>query len=328
MKHSRRALLAALTVMTTLALVDRSAAQEGSYPSRPISIIVPAPPGGVVDVVARLVGDRLAEVLKTSVVIENKPGAGGTLGAMTAARAKPDGYTLMVGGGATQIFGPAMYAKPGYDGQKSFVPVAQFSSGPLVVVVDAKSKAQDLRGLIAELKSAGDKANYGNNGNGSLPHLSGELFKRAGDLQYVQVPYRGGPEVVAALLGGDLAFSINHIPVVKGALDGGRLRALATTGGQRASGFANLPTVAEAGMTGFEATAWFGLFAPAGTPASVVEALSQAVATVLKRDDVRERLVAQGDEVAYRNPRDFTAYIQAETARWTPLIKAARITAE
>ena len=328
MKTSRRAVLAAAAATLMLAAAGPSGAQEAPYPSRPITLIVPAPPGGVVDVVARLVGERLAEVLKTSVVVDNKPGAGGTLGAATAARAKPDGYTLMVGGGATQIFGPAMYAKPGYDGQKSFVPVAQFSSGPLVVVVDAKSKAQDLRGLIAELKAAGDKASHGNNGNGSLPHLAGELFKRANDLQYTQVPYRGGPEVVTSLLSGDLAFSINHIPVVKGALDGGRLRALATTGAQRSPGFANLPTVAEAGVAGFEATAWFGLFAPAGTPAPVVDTLSQAVAEVMKRDDIRARLVAQGDDVAYRNPRDFAAHIQAEGDRWTPLIKAARISAE
>jgi tripartite-type tricarboxylate transporter receptor subunit TctC len=325
MTISRRSLLAAAVCAVAPGPV---LAVDATYPTRPITLVVPAPPGGVVDVVARLIGDRLAEALKTTVVIDNKPGAGGTLGAAVASRAAPDGYTLMVGGGATQVFGPAMYAKPGYDAQKGFVPVAQFSSGPLVVLVDAKDPAKDLASLIAALKAAGPKANYGNNGNGSLPHLAGELFKQVNGLQYMQVPYRGGPEVVTSLLGGDLTFSINHIPVVKPALDGGRLRALATTGAVRSPAFPNLPTVAEAGISGFEATAWFGLFAPAGTPPGIVDTLTRAVANVLRRDDVRARLAAQGDEVAYRDPHDFAAFIQSERERWTPLIKAARISAD
>ncbi|HYF18166.1 MAG TPA: tripartite tricarboxylate transporter substrate binding protein [Ramlibacter sp.] len=297
-------------------------AQE-KYPSRPVSIVVPFPAGGVVDVVARMVGQKMSAALGAPVVVENKPGAGGTIGATFVAKARPDGYTILLGGSATQVFGPALYKNLQYDAKKDFVPVGQISSGPLVLVTGSKVTASDVPQLTKHLKDQGVRAFYGSNGNGTFPHLAAELFKQANQLPAAHIPYGGGPATLTALVAGDIAFSINHIPVVQGMVKSGKLRALATTGKERSVAFPNLPTLHEAGLKGFEANAWWGLFAPAGTPADVVQKLNDALAVALKDPSVRTGLEAQGDEVAYSTPKDFGAYVNAETVKWTKVVKVA-----
>lgn len=284
---------------------------------------MPFPAGGVVDVVARVVGQKMAAMLGTSVVIENKAGAGGTIGATYVARARPDGYTLLLGGSATQVFGPALYKNLQYDARCDFVPVGQISSGPLVFVVGSKVPAKDMPQLIEYLKAQGANAFDGSNGNGTFPHLAGELFKQANKLATAHVPYNGGPATATALISGDVALSINHIPVVQGMVKARKLRALATTGQVRSVVFPDLPTVDESGMKGFEANAWWGLFAPAGTPADVVQKLNDALAVALKDESVKASLAAQGDEVLYSRPKDFAAYVEAESAKWTTVVRAA-----
>lgn len=296
---------------------------QDKFPSRPVSIVVPFPAGGVVDVVARMVGQKMSATLGTPVVIENKPGAGGTIGAAYVARAKPDGYTILLGGSATQVFGPALYKSLKYDAKKDFVPIGQISSGPLVLVTGSKVPAGDVAQLTAYLKDEGVRAFYGSNGNGTFPHLAAELFKQANRLPSAHIPYGGGPAALTALITGDIAFSINHIPVVQGMVKAGRVRALATTGKARSVAFPNLPTLDEVGMKGFEANAWWGLFAPAGTSSGIVQTLNEALATALKDPSVIAGLEAQGDEVAYSTPSDFGAYVNAESVKWTKVVKLA-----
>lgn len=300
-----------------------SAGAQEAFPSRPATLVVPFPAGGVVDVVARIVGQKMSVALGQPIVVENRPGAGGTIGATYVAKAKPDGYTMLLGGSATQVFGPALYKNLQYDAKKDFVPVGQISSGPLVLVTGAKVPATDVAALTKYLQEQGVRAFYGSNGNGTFPHLAAELFKQANQLSAAHIPYGGGPAALTALITGDVAFSINHIPVVQGMVKSGKVRALATTGKKRSVAFPDLPTLDEAGMKGFEANAWWGLFAPAGTPAEAVKKLNDALAVALKDPAVRKALEAQGDEVAYSNPKDFGAFVQAETTKWTRVVKIA-----
>ena len=326
MSSIRRHLVRYGVIACLMGAATATFAQEPGYPTKPITLVVPFPAGGVVDIIGRLVAESMAASLKSTVVVDNKPGAGGTVGAAAVARAKPDGYTVLLGGSATHVFGPSLYTNLTYDPIKGFAPIGQISSGPLVVVVGSKTHAQTVSELVTALKGSGDTANYGSNGNGTFPHLAGELFKQANQLRTVHVPYGGGPAVVTALISGDLVMSINHIPVVQGMVKSGKLKAIATTGTVRSSAFPDLPTLSEAGMKGFEANAWFGLFAPAGTPAPIVERLSAALAAALKDESVRTRLLAQGDEPSFKDPRAFGGYVDSELVRWTKVIKAAKVT--
>lgn len=318
MNTQRRKLLLALAGASALP----AAAQE-RFPSRTVTIVVPFPAGGVVDLVARTVGPKLATALGATVIIENKAGAGGTIGTAFVARAKPDGYTLLLGGSATQVFGPALYKKLPYDAKKDFAPIGQISSGPMVLVTGAKVPASDIPQLTQYLNAQGVRAFYGSNGNGTFPHLAAELFKQANQLPSAHIPYSGGAATLTALVAGDIAYSINHIPVVQGMVRAGKLRALATTGRKRSVVFPDLPTLQEAGMKGLEANAWWGLFAPAGTPSEIVQALNQALAVALKDAAVRATLERQGDEVQHSTPAEFAAFVNAETATWTKVVKTA-----
>lgn len=301
---------------------------QDKYPSRPVTIVVPFPAGGVVDVVARMVGQKMSAGLGAPVVVENKPGAGGTIGATHVARARPDGHTILLGGLATQVFGPALYKNLQYDAQKDFVPVGQISSGPLVLVTGSGVPATDVPQLTRYLKDQGVRAFYGSNGNGTFPQLAAELFKQANQLSSAHIPYSGGPATLTALIAGDIAYSINHIPVVQGMVKAGRVRALATTGKRRSVAFPSLPTLDEAGMKGFEANAWWGLFAPAGTPADVVEKLNGALAAALNDQSVRAGLEAQGDEASYSTAKDFGTYVNAESAKWTKVVRRADLSVD
>lgn len=320
MSSTRRSLLA----ISLLGLcVSQVGWAQNTFPSKPITVIVPFPAGGVVDVVARRVSQKMAVALASPVIVENKPGAGGTLGATYVSKARADGYTLLLGGAATQIFGPALYKNVQYDALRSFAPIGQISSGPLVVVVNSNVPSQTIPELVAFLRTSGVRAFYGSNGNGTFPHLAAELFKQAHGLASAHIPYNGGSAAMTALVSGDITFSINHIPVAQGLVKSGRIRALATTGKKRSVAFPNLPTLDESGIKGFEANAWFGLFAPGGTPPAVVQRLNDALAAALQDESVKTGLEAQGDEVSYSTPKNFAAYLEAESAKWTKVVKAA-----
>ena len=312
----------------TFAAAAFCAQAQDAYPSKNITLIAPFPAGGVVDITARLIAEKMQTHLKGNIVVDNKPGAGGTVGTTLLARAKPDGYTLVVGDPATHIYSPTIYPNVAYDPVKSFTPIGQISYGPLVVAVGPKTKAATMQDLMTELRSEGDKANYGSNGNGSTPHLATEWFKQVTGLKTTHVPYGGGPANMTALASGDTTYSINHIPLALGMIKGGRLRALATTGTKRSPAFPDLPTVAESGIKGYEAYSWFALFAPANLPVALQSKLSAALQATLQDPELRAKLNALGDEPFYRSPSDLSKYLAAETDRWVPIIKSAKISVD
>lgn len=299
-----------------------SVAQD--YPSRVIRMVVPYPPGGVVDITGRLLADQLSKQLGATVIVENKPGAGGTIGANAVARAAPDGYTILLSGAATHAFAPWMYKDLPYDPVKDFVPITQVTEGPLALTVNSASPVKDLPGMMAMLREKGDAINYSANGNGTYPHLSVELLKQKTGVKPVHISYSGGAQAITALLAGEVQFSQNHIPIVLPHVKSGRLRVVATTGESRSTTFPDVPTLKEAGFD-VVASAWFGLFAPAGTPRPTVERLYAATAKAVEASDLREKLAAQGDEIVVEGPDKFLAYQKSELEKWKEVIAGAGI---
>ena len=289
------------------------------YPAKPVRLVVPFPPGGVVDISGRLLADELARHLGGNVIVENKPGAGGTLGAEHAARAPADGYTVLLGGAATHAFAPWVYKQLRYDPVKDFVAVTQFTEGPLALCVNAATGAVTLEDFLRAFKSGSEKMNYASNGVGTFPHLSVELMNQALGTRPQHVPYPGGAQSVTALLAGEVQFTQNHIPVVQGQVKAGKLRVLATTGSARSQAFPAAPTLKESGID-VVASAWFGLFVPAGTPAAIVERLYQATAKAAAAPALREKIAAQGDEVMVEGPAKFQAFQAAELEKWRRVI--------
>jgi tripartite-type tricarboxylate transporter receptor subunit TctC len=304
-----------------------SFATAEEYPSRVIKLVVPYPPGGVVDITGRLLADQLSKQLGGTVIVENKPGAGGTIGAATVARAEPDGYTILLSGAATHAFAPWMYKDLPYDPVKDFVAVTQVTEGPLALCVNSASEAKDLAGLLKLLREKGDAANYSANGNGTYPHLSVELLKQKTGLKPLHVSYKGGGQAITALLAKEVHFSQNHIPIVLGHVKADRLRCVATTGNARSSTFPDLPTLKEAGFD-VVASAWFGLFAPAGTPRPIVERLYAATLKAVEKSDLKAKFAAQGDEVVVEGPDKFLAYQTSELAKWKDVIAGAGLKAK
>jgi len=321
--NTRRALIRRMAA--ALAFLSAAPAwPQDSYPGKPITIICPFPAGGVVDVISRIVAEKMGASMKTTVVVENRTGAGGTIGAGAVARAAPDGYTLLMGGSATHVFAPSLYKNLTYHPMKSFAPIGQISASPLVIVVGSKTQASTVPELVDLLKKSGDKANYASNGPGTFPQISAELFKQANGLQTTHVPYNGGPAAVTALLQGDATMSINHIAVIQGMVKAGKLKAIATTGNERAEAFPNLPTLGEQGMK-LEANTWFGLFAPAGTPKPVIDRLSAELAAALTDEAVRARLAQSGEEGRILPPERFGPYVESEMGKWGKVIRDTKI---
>ncbi len=302
-----------------LCLCGPVAALAQDYPNRPVRIVVPFPPGGVVDISGRLLAEELGRQLGVNVIVENKVGAGGTVGAGEVARSPADGYTILLGGAATHAFAPWVYKQLRYDPVKDFVAVTQFTEGPLALCVDAASGAGTLGDFVKSMKSGGAAMNYASNGNGTFPHLSVELMNQALGVKPLHVPFPGGAQAVTALLGGQVQFTQNHIPVVQALAKSGRLRVLATTGATRSPSFPDAPTLKESGID-VVASAWFGLFVPAGTPPAVVERIHKATAAAAISPALRERLAAQGDEVKVEGPARFQAFHMAEMEKWRRVI--------
>lgn len=316
----RLARLARLPCLLVLSLCAPLGALAQDYPNRPVRIVVPFPPGGVVDISGRLLADELGRQLGVQVVVENKVGAGGTIGAADAARAPADGYTILLGGAATHAFAPWVYKQLRYDPVKDFVAVTQFTEGPLALCVNAASGATSLSDFIGRMKAgSGAALNYASNGNGTFPHLSVEQLNQALGARPQHVPFPGGAQAVTALMAGEVQFTQNHIPVVQAHVKSGRLRVLATTGATRSPSFPDAPTLKESGID-VVASAWFGLFVPAGTPAAVVERIHQATAAAVKSTTLREKLAAQGDEVKVEGPAKFQAFQVAELEKWRRVI--------
>jgi tripartite-type tricarboxylate transporter receptor subunit TctC len=299
-------------------------AHSQSYPSRIIKLVVPYPAGGAVDITGRLLADQLQKQLNATVIVENKVGAGGTLGANFVARSAPDGYTILLSGAATHAFAPWLYKSLPYDPVTGFVPITEVTEGYLALAVSANSSIKDVAGFIAATKEHGASMNYASNGYGTYPHLAMELLKQTAGIEIAHIPFKGGNESMTALLGGQIQVTLNHLPVVQPQAAAGTVRVLATSGAARAQAFPNVPTLKEAGYD-VVASAWFGLFAPAGTPREIIDRLSAAVAQAANDPAFKAKLRAQGDEVHVEGPDSFAALQKSELEKWQKVIEKAGI---
>lgn len=317
--QTMRRIFAALTL---LALACTTHAQE--FPSGPIRIIVPFQAGGLTDLLARTIATPMSESLGVPVVVENKPGASGNLGAEAVARAQPNGQMLLMGSIGTNAVNQLVYSKMPYDTMKDFVPISLVGYGTLLLVVNAGLPVKDLKELLGLARAKPGVLTYASGGNGSSQHLAGELLKTMAKVDITHVPYKGITQGVTDLVGGQISMTFDLATVLPH-LKAGRLRPIAVANRERVSALADVPTIAEAGVPGYEASAWYGLFAPAGTPPATIERLHAEVARALARPDVRERLSTLGAEPGGSSPREFAAFIDAEVAKWTKVVREAKI---
>ncbi len=293
------------------------------YPAKPVKLVVPFPPGGSLDFAGRLIAQKLTEAWSQSVVVENKPGAGGNIGADLVAKAPADGYTILLGALSTHAVNPSLYASMPYDAVRDFAPITLIAVTPNVLVVNANSPVRNVVEFIAYTKANPGKLSFGSGSNGSAGHLAGELYKVETGTDAVHIPYKGGAPATQALLAGDTQFMFDNLANAMAQVKGGKLRALAVTTARRSSLAPDLPTMAEAGLPGFDISTWYGLFAPAGTPSAIVAKWNADVTKILNAPDVRARFVADGAEPAPDTPEQFSQFIAAELAKYARIVKAS-----
>jgi tripartite-type tricarboxylate transporter receptor subunit TctC len=299
--------------------MDTASAQQ--YPARPIRFILGFAPGGGSDTTARAIGTRLSENLGQPVVIDNRAGAGGNIAAEIVARSQPDGYTMLLGNNGILAVNVSLYSKLAFDPVKDFAPVVLVASQPNVLVVHPAVQANSVKELVALAKAKPGQLNYASPGTGTTGHLAGELFKRMAGVSYTIVPFKGGGPSALAMLSGETQFTFATAVSVQGHIKSGKLRALAVTTAKRSASFPDLPTVAEAGVPGFDAITWHGVVVPARTPQAVIARLNREFNKVLQTADMRERLLTLGSEVIGGEPKQLTEYMRVEIPRWAKIIK-------
>ena len=292
-----------------------------AYPTKPIRLVVPFPAGGATDLLAREVSKHLTDAWGQSVVVDNRPGAGGNIGSELVAKSPPDGYTLEMGTVGTHAINASLYSKMPYDHVKDFVPVILVAGVPNVLVVNPSVPVNTVQELIAYAKANPGKLNFASSGSGTSIHLSGELFKVMAGVNMTHVPYKGSAPALAELIAGQVQLMFDNLPPSLPQIKAGKLRALAVTSARRAPALPDVPTVAEAGLPGFEASSWFGVLAPAGTPPAVVAKLNAEIAKWLMSPEAKEKLAGVGANIAGGTPEDFARHIQAETAKWAKVVK-------
>lgn len=298
-----------------------------AYPDRPIRVIVPYAPGGGTDITTRTVAQRLAETLKTPFVVDNRGGAAGNIGKELAARATPDGYTLLTAGLSFAV-NPSLFAKLGYDPVRDFAPISLIATAPLIVVVHPSVAAQSIKDVIALAKAKPGALNYASGGIGTGNHVAGELFTYLTGTRIVHVPYKGGGPALADVVAGQVQLLFNTTTSTLPFVRSGKLRALALTGAQRSPNLPELPTVAESGVPGFDVGVWFGFVAPARTPQPIVDQLNAEVVKVTRLPEVRAQFAAQGADPVGSSAAEFGRYIRTEVAKWAKVAKAANLRAE
>ena len=320
----RRNFLSTLVITAGSLIALAPAAQAQQYPTRPIRLVVPFPPGGLIDNMARLIGPKLSQELGQAVVIENKPGVGGNLGAAEVARANADGYTLLMASPPLTI-SPAVYPKLPYTPDQ-IKPVALLGRVPNVLMVNPASGINTLAELTARVKARPGALNYASNGQGTSLHLSAELYKTMAQVYVTHIPYRGAAAGWTALIAGEVHMMFDNLPSVLGQIQAGRLKALAVTTAQRSSALPNVPTMEEAGIKGYQVSAWFGVAAPAGVPPAVMQRLEQALERVAGQAEVKAALLKAGAEPAWLNTAAMASFMQADTAQWQKVADYAKIT--
>jgi len=326
---ARRRLLGAVAAVALFpAVFPAEAADKPRYPSKPIRVIVGFAPGGSADITARTVGQKMSELLGQSVVVDNRSGASGIIGGELAARAAPDGYTLLEATMSTHGIGPNLYQKLPYDPIKSFEPIALMVSIPLVMFVHTSVPGTNLKDVVTLLKASPGKYRYATAGNGSPPHLAAELFKLKAGVDLLHVPYKGTGAAVPDVVAGQVHFMIDGPPPFLGHVKAGRLRALAAANAKRLAQLPDVPTFAEQGYTGMEAGLWYGMLAPKGTPRDIISRLNAAINKALQQPDLRERFAASSVETIGGTPKQFGLYIESEIKRWGEVARAAQIRIE
>ena len=312
--------LAALLLVPCLALAQ-------AYPVRPVRIIVPFPPGGATDVMARVVAQKLSEFWEQQAIVENKPGASGSIGSELVTKSAPDGYTLLLQGTQHSI-NLSLYKQLPYDTLRDFTPVAYIAAAPFLLVLHPSVPADSVTALIAYIKTKPGGLNYGSSGVGGAAHLAGEMFKTAAGVQLTHIPYKGAAPAMADLLGGQVPMVFDPIPTSLAHVRAGKIKALAITSARRSALMPDLPTVAESGLPGFEVAAWFGLYAPAATPKEIINKLNADTNRVLQLAEVKEKFAALGAESSPMLPDPFAAYLRAEIAKFARAIKDSGAKAE
>ena len=321
-----RFLLAAIAAALALSAVLPQAFSQ-TYPARPITLIVPFPPGGSTTVVARIIGEKMSETIGQPVVIDNRGGAGGTVGTRSAAKSAPDGYTILLSYTATMAIGPNLQASAGYDPRKDFAPIGRIGSTPMVIVVHPDLKAKSISDLIKVVKNDPNPLQYGSAGVSTVGHLAGEMFAHMAGIKMLHIPYKGSGPMMTDLLGGHIKMSFTNVPVAHGSVASGKLRALAIASSQRSAMMPEVPTAAETGLPGYEAGLLYGLVAPAGTPKPIIDRLNKELRAALATAEVQKRLATEGADAMPSTPEEYVADIDREEIAWAKLLKAIGLSA-
>ena len=318
---TRRTGLKTLAAATLAVAGMGTALAADAYPDKPLTMIVPFSAGGTTDILARIVGQALGQELGQTIIIENKPGAGGNIGAQQASRAKADGYTLFMGTVGTHAINQALYKKLPYDPAKDFAPLSRVANVPNLLVAHPSRPYKTVQEMIAYAKKHPGEVTYGSPGSGASPHVSGALFQSMTGAELTHVPYKGSAPAISDLLGNQIAVMFDNMPSAIQHVRSGKLRPIAVTTAKRSPELPDVPTIAEAGVPGYEATSWFGLWAVAGTPAPILTKLQTALTKVLKDPAVAKKIADQGGEVVIETPAQFDAFIKSEAAKWGKVVK-------
>ncbi|HET9733791.1 MAG TPA: tripartite tricarboxylate transporter substrate binding protein [Burkholderiales bacterium] len=313
-----------MRLLLALCLAVSLGAAHAQYPNRPVKLVVPFPPAGATDIVGRIVAQKLGEQMGQSVVVENKPGAGGSIGSDLVAKSAPDGYTLLMATSSTHSIGPVLQKLP-YDPLKDFAPITHVANVPNVLVVSPVLPVTSVKELIAYAKARPGQLNFASSGVGTIVHLNGELFKMLAGVDLVHVPYKGTALSIPDVANGSVAMLFDSLASVQPHIKSGRVRPIAVNAQKRSALLPEIPTLAEAGMPAFDRYTWFGMFAPAGTPRDIVTRVNAEVATALKAPDLLERFAAAGAEAVGSTPEQFVERIKSDAAKWAEVIKAANV---
>ncbi len=327
MPEQRRALLVALAGVMILPARAGAQAGDGAWPQRPLKLVVPYPPGGTTDLLARIVAPRLAERLKQPVLVENRAGAGGTIGAHAVARAPADGYTLLMATIATHTLNPVLTKLP-YDPLKDFEPITDVADSPNVLLANPATPYVTLGDLLADARARPGAIAFGSTSPGGSPHMSGELLKAMAKVDLIHVPYKGGAPMLTDLIGGQIPIGFDNLPSAMAHIRSGKLRALAVTSSRRSVMAPDVPTIAEAGVAGYQVDAWFGLLAPAGTPAAIVSTVQREVADLMKEPDTARQMRELGAEAVGNTPGQFARMLASELERWSKVVAASGLKIE
>ena len=301
---------------------------QDKWPSKPIKYIVPFPPGGTTDTLARVIAQKLSVSLGQQVLVDNKPGAGGNIGSDFVAKSPPDGYTILGGTISSHSINPSMYSKMPYDAVRDFIPITLIGTNANVLIVHPENPARNLAEFIAQSKAKPGTVNFASAGTGTSQHLSGELFKNMAGIDMVHVPYRGSAPEIQDVMGGQVTMMFDTMIVAGPQIKAGTVKALGVTSTRRVKGYENIPTLNEAGVPGYEVVSWQGIFAPAGTPKEIVQRLNAELVKILRMPDVRERFEGLGLDIVGNTSEEFAVFQKAEIAKWAKVVKGANIKAD